>query len=166
MTTESIQDEEEIKLMVFGWIRINIDSKIKKNEVNIPITIKQLVSKFTQKCFKVSNVLNIREDLDLIQLLMKQLSKKLKICDLIYRASDCYFDYSQFHEKFDEEKYEDLAGNVVIIKSCIGNIFGGFTSKSWHVTTEGKITDKHAFNDELVYILKIGPLSLPSCSFL
>ena len=148
-TTESIQDEEEIKLIVFGWIRININSKI-KNEINIPITIKQMVSQFTQKCFKVSNVLNIREDLDLIQLLMKQLSKKLTICDLIYRASDCHFDYKQFHEKFDEEKYEDLAGNVVIIKSFMGNIFGGFTSKSWHVTTEGQITDKHAF----IFLLK------------
>ena len=141
MTSHSMHHYQKIELIAFGWIRI---SNIKMKKI-IPLTIKHIVTKFAQNCFKLSNILNINQDLSLIQLLNKQLSNKFKICDLIYRASDYFFDYEEFHNKFNEEKYKHLAGNVVIIKSYTGNIFGGFTSKSWNAAKEGQITDKYAF---------------------
>ena len=140
--------------MVHGWIRITI--KMDDNK-HIPLTIQNIVTQFTQKCFKSSIILNFRQDLDLIQLLIKQLVrnkiKNLQIGDLIYRASDHDFNCAQFHDKFNEEKYKNLAGNVVIIQSTIGNIFGGFTSKSWDVSTyekSGAVEDKYA----LLFVLK------------
>ena len=139
--------------MVYGWIRIIycINNNDKKH---IPLTIQNIIIEFTQKCFKSSSILNLRQDLDLIQLLIKQLEsnyiskeKKLQIVDLIYRASDHDFNCEKFHDKFNEEKYKNLAGNVIIIKSDTGNIFGGFTSKSWDINTSAKsgpIEDKYA----------------------
>lgn len=156
MASESIQDNEEIGLMVCAWIRMNIELS---NETQIPITIKKMVSDFTKKCFK-SKILNIHNDLDLIKILTKELSNKfIKICDLIYRASDSDFDYEKFHDQFDEEKYENLAGNVVLIKTEMGSIFGGFTSKSWNAKDkeEGQITDKHAF----LFLLKSDEMNVP-----
>lgn len=150
----------QIKLMVHGWIRITI--KMDDNK-DIPLTIQNIVTQFTQKCFKSSIILNFRQDLDLIQLLIKQLVrnkiKNLQIGDLIYRASDHDFNCAQFHDKFNEEKYKNLAGNVVIIQSTIGNIFGGFTSKSWNAKDkqEGQITDKHAF----LFLLKSDEMNVP-----
>ena len=156
--------QKQIKLMVYGWIRIIYSNNNDKK--HIPLTIQNIINEFTQKCFRSSSILNLRQDLDLIQLLIKQLrsnyiskEKKIQIGDLIYRASDHDFNCEQFHDKFNEEKYKNLAGNVVIIKSNTSNIFGGFTSKCWDVNTSeksGPIEDKYA----LLFLLKSDRLEI------
>ena len=147
METDNNKDEQ-IAFIVFSWIRNNC-----KN-IYIPFVITKIIIEFTQKCFKKSNILNIKQDLDLVHLLSKELTnyiKKYVIDDLIYRASDYDFEYEEFHAKFNEyEQNEKLAGNVVIIESALGNIFGGFTSKCWNASSNCHVKDKYAF----IFLLK------------
>ena len=47
--------------------------------------------------------------------------------ELIYRATKDGFEASKFHSKCDKKP-----NTLVIVKSCNGNVFGGYTEQSWH----------------------------------
>ena len=53
-----------------------------------------------------------------------QFSKKW---NLIYRSSRDGFEASSFHSKCDNKP-----NTLIIIKSTNGNVFGGYTEKSWN----------------------------------
>ena len=64
--------------------------------------------------------------------------------NLIYRASQDGFQYVKFHSKCDNKP-----NTLVIIKSDNGNVFGGFTEKSWS-PKYGYISDQNAFIFSLI----------------
>ena len=66
MTSDSMHHNQEIELIAFGWIRIN---NIKE--------CKQIVTEFTQKCLKLSNMLNVHQGLNLMKLSTKKVSNEL-----------------------------------------------------------------------------------------
>lgn len=70
-----------------------------------------------------SNILSFKEKILLEKFMEREINKKWR---LIYRASSDGFSSYSFHQKCDS--YSRI---LVLFKSTNGNIFGGFTSKSW-----------------------------------
>lgn len=66
-------------------------------------------------------------------------------CKLIYRASRDGFGAQDFHRRCD-----GVPDTLTVIKATSGNIFGGFTQKSWRSSNVSWITDENSFIFSLV----------------
>ena len=140
-----------IELITFGWIRENIEYIIK----NVPVAIKKLTVNFARKSIK-SNILSIKDDLDVITLISNELiNKKIIKYKLIFRASENEYKAQKFHEAFNKFKsVSKFDGNIIIIQTTDNDIFGGYTSKHWNEKStfggyaqqdQGYVKDKYAF---------------------
>lgn len=98
-----------------------------KHNQNIPMLIVYLIINYSKKCIGF-NYLSVSEDLLLVQLLIEHLKFNPTNFKLIFRASDNKYSAEAFHKICDENKFKN---NLIIMKSNHGNIFGGFTTKSW-----------------------------------
>ncbi len=79
----------------------------------------------TEKVKKIdSSILSLYEMTELMLLCELELNVKW---ELIYRATRDGFEASKFHSKCDNKP-----NSLVVIKSCNGNVFGGYTQQSWH----------------------------------
>ena len=111
----------ELELITFNYIRNHYEKKYKQN---VPMALKYLTSKYSNMIIGCK-LLTIKEDLNFFKLLSTKLSSIRKF-NLLFRASDHNYSAAKFHEHCD-----DKGGTITIIKSNFGNIFGGYTSKSW-----------------------------------
>jgi hypothetical protein len=77
---------------------------------------------------------------------------------LLYRGSRDGYEADDFHAKCD-----DAPATVTLVKSTSGFIFGGFSDKSWRVTTPGSIwkCSTRAFLFSFVSPSGYGPVKLP-----
>ena len=128
----------KIELAVFHWIRQKT-----KNTKFIPIMIQYLIAKFTNKIFNTSNILTLEQDLNLDELMQKQLHCSVKKYQLLFRGSEHQYLAQEFHNKCDRN-YSDFK-TVVIVESTYGNVFGGYTCKSWKNITTCWETDPTSF---------------------
>jgi hypothetical protein len=78
------------------------------------------------KVWKTSGLFDFKQKNELMLLCEFPVDQKW---DLIYKASKDGFQAVRFHSKCD-----DKANTLVVIKSKNGNIFGGYTEKSWSNT--------------------------------
>ena len=118
----------QLRILIWFFIR---QYEIKHNNY-VPVPLKCLILKFSNKIIGC-NMLTLKEDIQLYQLLHHQLKTDYKISItkplnflMLYRASDNNFTSESFHKFCDNH-----AGTIVIIKSNYGNIFGGYTSIPW-----------------------------------
>ena len=136
MSTES---HRKIELIVSYFIRINIHQKY--SHIIIPSDIQQLIEQFGRKSIG-SNLLTHTEDIQFLQLLSTEKSSIFdsKEFELLYVASQHEYSAKQFHLLCDNK-----GPLLVIIQSEFGNVFGGFTSKSWGFAGDGARYDDKAF---------------------
>ena len=140
----SPNDEE---LVTFNYIRSEYENKYKQN---VPMALKYLTTQFSKRIIGC-NLLTIKQDLDFFKLLSTKLPSIHRF-DLLFRASDHQYSADKFHEHCDHKP-----GTITIIKSNWGNIFGGYTSKSWWKLQRLRyIRDENAF----LYVIKSDDISI------
>ena len=130
---------QSLELIIWNYIRNEYEGK--HNGVQIPIALKHLVQQFSNKVIP-SKMLTIQEDISFIQLTTSKLpSFKTAKFNLLYRGSDDKFTLVNFHKLCDNK-----GPTMCIIHNDVGNIFGGYTSKSWTSPSEKqKVYDDKAF---------------------
>ena len=124
----------DLELVVVNYIRNHYE---KKHKQNVPMALKYLTIQFSNKIIGCT-LLTIKQDLQFFKLLCTKIPS-IRRFNLLFRAADHNYSCKKFHEYCD-----DKGGTITIIKSNFGNIFGGYTSKSW--TSKGGYTkDEKAF---------------------
>ena len=111
----------DMELVTTNYIRTNYEKKYKQN---VPMALKYLTLQFSNMIIGCK-ILTIKQDMELFALLTTKLPS-IRRFRFLFRASDHKYSANKFHELCD-----DKGGTITIIKSNWGNIFGGFTSKSW-----------------------------------
>ena len=111
----------EMELVTFNFIRNNYETQRKQS---VPMALKYLTVQFSNKIIGCK-LLTIKQDMDFFKLLVTKLPSIRKFNHL-FRASDHQYSAAKFHDLCDDKE-----GTLVIIKSNWGNIFGGYTLKSW-----------------------------------
>ena len=125
----------DLELVTFNFIRTNYE---KKHKQNVPMALKYLTLQFSNRIIGCK-LLTIKQDLDFFKLLSTKLPP-IRRFNHLFRASDHKYSAAKFHEHCDNKP-----GTIVIIKSNWGNIFGGYTSKSWSSDKWKYVSDKNAF---------------------
>lgn len=125
-------------MIVFCFVRINC------KHVMVPIAIKYIIQQFTDRVIG-SKLLSLHRD-TLFQKLLSTKIPNLKSFTFLFRASDNEYSAHKFHAACDGI---DKKGQLVIIESSHGNIFGGYTSCAWINESDGELltyqTDSKAF---------------------
>ena len=111
--------DNAIPLITSWFIRHHYDNILK-----VPLDVIELMTYFANKIFD-SCLLTIKEDFDLMQLLMNQ-SINMNQPELLYRASEHECCFYKFHELCDGQ-----GATVTIIETNFGNIIGGYTPIPW-----------------------------------
>ena len=124
----------DLELVTFNYIRTEHEIKYKQN---VPKVLKYLILKFSKKIIGCKLLTN-KQDLDLYKLISSKLPS-IRRFSLLFRASDHKYSAAKFHEHCDYK-----GPTISIIKSNFGNIFGGYTSKSWTSENRQK-RDENAF---------------------
>ena len=124
----------DIELVICNFIRNQYEAKYKQN---VPMALKYLTLKFSDRIIGCK-LLTIKQDMDFFQLLSTKLPS-IRRFKFLFRASDHQYSADKFHEYCDNKP-----GTITIIKSNHGNIFGGYTSKSWQ-SKYGYVKDERAF---------------------
>ena len=135
--------ENAIHLITSWFIRHHYDNILK-----IPLDVIELMTYFANKIFD-SCLLTIKEDLDLIQLLMNQ-SININQSKLLYRASEHEYSACKFHELCDGQ-----GATVTIIETNFGNIVGDYTPIPWSSENGGIKQDYTSF----LFLLRKGKSS-------
>ena len=115
-------EDKNIEFITCYFIRNQYEKKYNKP---IPWNMKLLISQYVKRFFK-SSLLSFKQDIQLNELLFKQLKKQFKF-KLFYRGSIHNFSGKEFHNPSNR-----ALPSVVLIKSNWGNLFGGFTTQSWY----------------------------------
>lgn len=105
----------------------NLNEKINNHEIRIK-KLELIIEKLDENehfCSDIlkSDIINCKEQ---IKLLNQWINKKNNNFTLIYKGSRDGDSYINFHEKCDNQ-----GPTIMIIKSSNGEIFGGYTEKSW-----------------------------------
>lgn len=138
--SSSCSDQE---MVTFFFIRTEYEKKFKNI---IPMFIKYLIIKYSSRIIPFEHLM-IKEDLKFINILENKLDFKIYKFVSIFKASQYSFSASKFHEICNK-----LNGNLVMMKSNFGCVFGGYTSKSWRLSGE---TDVHCIEDSKSFIFLI-----------
>ena len=132
----SSKQVSKLDLILSHYVRNNYECKY---DQHIPITLRCLMMRFSNKIIPCQ-LLTIQEDLAFYQLLAAN-SLKIKKCELLFKASDHNFCTTKFHALCDGK-----GATITIFKSNHGNIYGGYTSKSWSSSNlTGMVEDSNAF---------------------
>ena len=142
----SSSQQNHLELIISNYVRNNYDNKF--NDKYIPIPLKCIIIKFSNKIIPCS-IMSISEDLTFYQSLKTKLPN-IKNLQLLFKGSDHDFSAKQFHSLCDNK-----GPTITIIESEYGNIFGGYTSKSWN-TNFTFVKDENAF----VFLIKSDDESL------
>ena len=149
----STNQTADVELVTWNYIRKQYENK--HNSQNVPMALKYLILQFSRRVIGCK-MLNVKQDIQFINLLLSKLPS-IRRFKLLYRASDNAYCHRKFHKLCD-----DQGPTICIIKSNAGNIFGGYTSKSWYIPENQDeyffkpVTDQHAFlfliksNDESI----------------
>ena len=121
----------DLELIISGFTRNHYDKKV-------PEALTNLTMKFSKQIIGCK-LLTPKQDLQFFQLLSKKLPSMPRF-NLLFRASDHQYSADKFHENCDNKP-----GTITIIKSNHGNIFGGYTSKSWKSNSNESVKDENAF---------------------
>ena len=118
----SITQPSDSELVIWNYVRNQYENL--KHAQNVPMALKYLILQFSKKIIS-SKMLTVKQDIEFFKSLISKLPsiRKLK---LLYRASENAFSSTKFHELCDDE-----GPTIAIIESNWGNIFGGYTTKSW-----------------------------------
>lgn len=121
----SATEPQILEPIVYNFTRTNYEQKFESKWV--PIALKQMIIRYCTRIFP-SKILSIKQDADFFKLLKCKLGKTSAsfASELLYRASEHGFDSKIFHDKCDGH-----ASTITIIKSDIGNIFGGYADIKW-----------------------------------
>lgn len=120
-TPTNNNNNNTISLIISNYIRIKFEKQNKHRIV--PSSIKILIGQFCQQIIP-SKLLNIAQDLKFYNLLINKLNF-IKSFKFLYQASQHDFLAKSFHTACDGEAKK---GQIVIIQSNHGNIFGGYYS--------------------------------------
>ena len=129
------RERSDLELVLSNYLRTNYENKY--DERYIPISLKYIMVKYSNSLIP-SNLLSLREDFNFFETLKLKLPN-IKKFNLLYRGSEHNFSAKDFHSLCD-----DKGATLTIIASNHGNIFGGYTSKSWK-SAAGFVKDKQAF---------------------
>ena len=124
MSTKSTGD---LHLIISNYVRHNYENKFGNH--HIPIPLKYVMMKYSNT-ITGSHLLSPHKDLECIQMFQLKLPN-IKQFNLLFRASEHGFSAQKFHSLCDNK-----GATIVIIKSKNGNVFGGYTSKSW-ISSDG-----------------------------
>ena len=129
-------EPSDLELVIFNFIRNHYE---KKHKQNVPMSLKDLIIQFSNRIIGCT-FLSITQDFDFFKLLSTKLSSIRKFNHL-YKASDHQYSAAKFHEFCDNKP-----NTIIIIRSNWGNIFGGYTSKSWISHSNWQyVRDENAF---------------------
>ena len=135
----------DVELITFNFIRNHYEKKFKQN---VPMALKYLIIQFSNRVIGCK-LLSIKQDMEFVKLLSTKIPS-IRRFNFLFRASDHQYSAKKFHEYVDNKP-----GTISIIQSNWGNIFGGYTSKSWRSDVT-KVFDKNYFlfliksDDELI----------------
>ena len=124
----------DIELIVWNFVRNHYETQ---QNIYVPVSLKYILVRFAKRIIGCK-MIKIQEDLEFCQLLMKRINH-IKKFHLLFRASENEYSAQKFHEKCD-----DQGATLTIIESNWGNLFGGYSSKSWK-SDKGYIEDKDSF---------------------
>ena len=105
----------------------NLNEKVNKHEERINLLeerIKKLEEKEKDEKLIKSDIIKSKDEIDLLN---KWINNKNNTFSLIYKGSRDGDTYDNFHEKCDNK-----GPTIMIIKTDDGEIFGGYTEKSWN----------------------------------
>ena len=139
-----------LELVVFNFIRNHYEQKYKNN---VPMALKCLMIRFSKKIIGCK-LLTIKEDMQFVKLLLTKLPS-IRRFNSLFKASDHTYSAAKFHD------YCDNKGRTIsIIESNWGNIFGGYTSKSWKPPNKdgAYVKDENAF----LFLIKSDDVSIQS----
>ena len=127
--------QNNLKLVISNFVRNEYEND--SNGKHIPIALVHVIMKFANKIIG-SCLLTFKQDLDLSKLLKNQLIN-INRFQLLFKARENNYSVNKFHNYCDNK-----GATLTIIKSGVGNVFGGYTSKSW--TSNGTyVKDEDAF---------------------
>ena len=129
------QQPSDLEFVILNFIRNQYEKKYRQN---VPLALKYLTYQFSKKIIG-SELLTNKQDLNFFELLSTKLPSIRKF-NFLFRASDHNYSAKKFHDHCDGKP-----GTITIIKSNWGNIFGGYTSKSWHGNYYCYVRDENAF---------------------
>ena len=134
--------DDKLKWIILYLIRIHLEDK------NVPMPIKCIILMYAKRCIGCK-LLSLCQDIDLFQMLTEHISG-ISNFQLLYRASDHNFSAELFKKNcIGSGKY----GQIVIIKSNYGTIFGGYTSTDW--TAQPSDCIRHDIYDSSAFIFLI-----------
>lgn len=116
----NIKPEDTVQLLVFGWIRLFIESQVD----NIPNECKLICKDFFGGLID-SKILEMDEESALLQYVQQQ-TKRDWNWNLIYKGSEHGYDRDDFYRHC-----EDKSNTVVIVHNEDDHVFGGYTPCSW-----------------------------------
>ena len=125
----------DLELVTFNFIRTHYEKKFRQN---VPMALKYLTIKFSNRIIGCK-LLTIRQDLDFFKLLSSKIPS-IRRFNFLFRTSDHHYSAEKFHRFCDNK-----GGTITIIKNNHGNIFGGYTSKSWTNNAWKYVKDEKAF---------------------
>ena len=128
------RESSKLELVVSNYVRNDYEKKC--NQQHVPMALKYIMLKYSKKIIGCG-LLTIKEDLDLFEALDELLN--IKRFQLLFKASDHDYSEDKFHKLCDNK-----GATVTIIQSDYGNIFGGYTSKSWTSNCEW-VKDQSSF---------------------
>ena len=129
---------DNLELVISYYVRNEYEDEY--DEQYVPMALKCLISKFSNKTLP-SNILTLEQEFKFLKIINAKLSNPLGF-QLLFRASEHNYSAKMFHTLCD-----DKGATLTLIKSH-GNIFGGYTSKSWTSTGDDEVTcvmDPNAF---------------------
>ena len=146
----STKQTNDLELVTWNYIRNQYENV--PNAQNVPMALRYLILQFAKR-ITGCRMLDFKVDIEFFNLLLTKLPF-LRRFKLLYRASNHAYSHKKFHELCDNK-----GPTICIIKSNWGNIFGGFTWRSWHPGAGinwNWVSDEDAFlfliksNDELI----------------
>ena len=117
----SANKTRDIEMVVWNLVRNGSEAR---NNHHVPLALKYLLVQYSKRIIGC-NLLSIKDDIKFFKLLSTMLGS-IKRLKLLYRASDHRYSSTAFHALCDNK-----GPTITIIKSNWGNVFGGYTSKSW-----------------------------------
>ena len=131
----SSKKPSNLELLISNYVRNNYEKKY--NQRYVPLALKCLIIRFSNKIIGCK-LLSIKEDVDFYELIKPEL-QNIKRFQLLFKASDHDNWAKPFHQLCDNK-----GPTLTIIKSDHGNIYGGYTSKSW-TSNDYWVKDNKAF---------------------
>ena len=128
---------------------------IKKYKQDVPVQIVLIIAIFSSRLIPFGNFplyITMKEDLKFVQILQQTLGFKIASFKSKFKASNYNFATSKFHQLCNKNSSN---GDLILMKSKIECIFGGYTTESWKLDEMDKNKSRVVFDSRsFIFIVR------------